>query len=74
VTSYYWGGQFPDIQGRFEVYIFDLIGGHCGADPTTVWGDVTDITLNSGTVGRTMYPRPGRNVAPCAPTAATGGQ
>ena len=70
VASYYYGGQFADIQGRFEVYIFDLIGGHCGQFPSTTWGDVTDITFNSGTVGRTMYPRPGRNVAPCTTAAA----
>ena len=69
VASYYWG-PLPDIQGRFEVYIFDLIGGHCGANPTTTWGDVTDITLSSGTVGRTMFPRPGRNVTSCATAAA----
>ena len=25
-----------------------------------VWVDVTDITISSGTIGRTMYPRPGR--------------
>jgi hypothetical protein len=74
VVSYYYGGAFPDIQGRFEVYIFDVIGGHCGSDPSTVWGDVTDITFNSGTVGRTMYPRPGRNVAPCAAAAASPAQ
>jgi len=61
VASYYWG-PLDGIQGRFEVYIFDLIGGHCGSNPSTFWGDVTDITLSSGTVGRTMYPRPGRNV------------
>jgi hypothetical protein len=36
-----------------------------------VWNDVTDVTISSGTIGRTMYPRPGRAVAPCAATAAT---
>lgn len=73
VVSYYYGGAFPDIQGRFEVYIFDVIAGHCGPTPSVIWTDVTDITFNSGTVGRTMYPRPGRTVAPCA-TASTAGQ
>ncbi len=70
VASYYYGGQFQDIEGRYEVYIFDIIGGHCGSNPFTVWTDVTDITNSSGTVGRTMVPRPGRVVAPCATTAA----
>jgi hypothetical protein len=42
-----------------------MIGGYCGANPFIVWNDVTDITFSSGTLGRTMYPRPGRNVTPC---------
>ena len=71
VVSYYWG-PLPDIQGRFEVYIFDVIGQHCGANPSVVWNDVTDITLSSGTVGRTTFPRPGRNVT--ATSCATAGQ
>lgn len=67
VVSYYYRPEEVDIHGRAEVYIFDLIGGHCGPTPFTVWLDVTDITFSSGTLGRTMYPRPGRNVAvtPC---------
>ncbi len=71
VASYYYGGG-DDMQGQSAVYIFDLIGGHCGSDPSTVWVDQTDITNSSGTIGRTMYPRPGRNVGPCA--AASAGQ
>jgi hypothetical protein len=59
VVSYYYRGEYPDIQGRFEVYIFDIIAGHCGPTPSTVWLDVTDVTATQGTVGRTMYPRPG---------------
>ena len=61
VVSYFYGNG-DAIQGRQEVYIFDLIGGHCGSAPTIIWGDQTDLTINSGTIGRTMYPRPGRNV------------
>jgi hypothetical protein len=55
------------FQGSPQVYIFDIIGGHCGPSPFVVWHDVTDITFTSGTEGRTMYPRPGRNVTsvPC---------
>ncbi|MSO35566.1 MAG: hypothetical protein EXQ54_03940 [Acidobacteria bacterium] len=26
--------------------------GHCGASPSAGWNDVTDVTLNSGTIGR----------------------
>ena len=63
VASYFYRPETDvNIHGRSEVYIFDLIGGHCGPTPFVVWLDVTDITNSSGTLGRTMYPRPGRNV------------
>lgn len=62
VASYYYGQVTDTIHGRVEVYIFDLLAGHCGASPSPFWGDVTDITNSSGTIGRTMFPRPGRNV------------
>jgi hypothetical protein len=61
VASYFYGNH-TEFQGSPQVYIFDIISGHCGANPSTFWGDVTDITNQSGTIGRTMYPRPGRNV------------
>lgn len=35
-----------------QVYIIDVIGGHCGPTPSPAWNDVTDITYNSGTIGR----------------------
>jgi hypothetical protein len=69
VISYYWGGG-SNIEGSTQVYIFDLIGGHCGSSPSVVWNDVTDITFNSGTVGATTYPRRGRTVAACTSAAA----
>jgi hypothetical protein len=68
VASYFYRPETDvSIHGRAEVYIFDLISGHCGPTPAPFWGDVTDITFSSGTLGRTMYPRPGRNVTvtPC---------
>ena len=58
VVSYHWGAG--PSEGNSQVYIIDLIGGHCGSNPTVGWGDVTDITYNSGTLGRYMYRRPGR--------------
>lgn len=73
VVSYFWANG-DDINNRHEVYIIDIIGGHCGSNPSVVWNDVTDITISSGTIGRTMFPRPGRTVAPCTTTAATAGQ
>ena len=47
----YHHGPGPDF-GSTDVYIIDTIGGHCGANPSPTWIDVTDVTFNSGTVGR----------------------
>ncbi len=38
--------------GSTDVYIIDIIGGHCGANPSPTWIDVTGVTLQSGTIGR----------------------
>jgi hypothetical protein len=69
VVSYYYRPDPNAFQGSDAVYIFDLIGGHCGSNPSVIWNDVTDITFQSGTLGRTMYPRPGRvvDLSSCAP-------
>jgi len=67
VVSYYYRPDPNAFQGNADVYIFDLIGGHCGAQPSVIWNDVTDVTFSSGTLGRTTYPRPGRVVPPCTP-------
>ena len=69
--SYFWGNH-DGFNGSTQVYIFDIISGHCGASPSTFWGDVTDITYSSGTVGRSLYPRPGRDVTPTTCAAAAG--
>lgn len=50
VVDYHWGRG--DDEGSTEVYIIDIIGGHCGGNPYPIWNDVTDATYNSGTVGR----------------------
>ena len=50
VVAYHYGPG-PD-QGSTEVYIIDIIGGHCGPTPSPIWNDVTGITLSSGTIGR----------------------
>lgn len=50
VITYHYGPG-PD-QGSTDVYIIDIIGGHCGPTPSPIWNDVTDITVNSGTIGR----------------------
>ncbi|HEX6162453.1 MAG TPA: hypothetical protein VFZ31_03745 [Vicinamibacterales bacterium] len=67
VVSYYYRPDPAAFQNSDAVYIFDIIGQHCGANPSVVWNDVTDITFNSGTIGRVYYPRRGRVVAPCTP-------
>ena len=51
IVAYNWGNQ-PD-EGTTNVYIIDILLNHCGsggAFPT--WIDQTQVTLNSGTIGR----------------------
>ena len=58
VITYHYGAG--SSQFSTAVYIIDVMGGHCGATPTPGWNDVTAVTVNSGTVGMSIYPRPGR--------------
>ena len=64
VVSYFWANG-DNINNRHEVYIIDIIGGHCGSTPVTAWNDVTGETERQNAIGRTMYPRPGRSVVSC---------
>jgi hypothetical protein len=50
VVAFNWGTN-PD-ESTVDAYIWDVIGGHCGPNPGPNWGDVTDITLSSGTTMR----------------------
>ena len=50
VVDYHWGRG--DDESSTEVYIVDIIVGHCGANPSAGWNDVTDVTFGSGTIGR----------------------
>ncbi|MDH4063239.1 MAG: fibronectin type III domain-containing protein, partial [Acidobacteriota bacterium] len=44
-------------EGTTNVYIIDVIGGHCGGNPQPAWIDVTEATRNGGTIGRwTLQP------------------
>ena len=43
--------------GSTDVYIIDIISGHCGPDPGPAWIDQTEATANSGTIGRWIFPR-----------------
>ena len=61
VVDYYYGPDLPgaDYEGRTEVYIIDVISGHCGPDPGTTWIDQTEVTRLGGTIGRwTLQPLP----------------
>jgi len=50
VVTYHYGSG-PDANST-DVYIIDIIGGHCGPTPSPFWSDVTDVTIQSGTIGR----------------------
>ncbi|BCS33288.1 hypothetical protein TBR22_A25150 [Luteitalea sp. TBR-22] len=50
VVDYNWGSERDE--GTTNVYIIDIMGGHCGSNPTPAWIDQTDVTLRSGTIGR----------------------
>jgi hypothetical protein len=44
-------GSGPD-ENTTEVYIIDVIFGHCGGNPGPNWADVTGATREAGTIGR----------------------
>ncbi len=50
VVAYHYGSGSD--QGTTNVYIIDIIGGHCGSAPTAGWIDVTSVTANAGSIGR----------------------
>jgi hypothetical protein len=50
VVNYHFGAG-PD-ENSTDVYIIDVIGGHCGSNPTPNWQDQTRATRDAGTIGR----------------------
>ncbi|MEW6319910.1 MAG: hypothetical protein AB1635_02355 [Acidobacteriota bacterium] len=50
VVAYHFGSG-PD-EGSIDVYIIDVIGGHCGPSPAPSWNDVTEATRLGGSIGR----------------------
>lgn len=50
VVTYHYGSG-PSLNST-EVYIIDVIGGHCGSNPFPAWIDVTGVTASQGTTGR----------------------
>lgn len=49
VVDYHYGSGERELST--DVYIIDMIVGHCGDDPQPGWTDVTQATLDGGTVG-----------------------
>ena len=57
VIDYHWGSGTRE--GSTDVYIIDIIVGHCGDSPSTGFLDQTEATAMAGTVGRwTVAPLP----------------
>jgi hypothetical protein len=55
VVTYHFGAG-PD-EDSIDVYIIDMIGGHCGDSPSWNWEDVTEVTAERGAIGRwTLQP------------------
>jgi hypothetical protein len=49
VVDYHYGDGVSE--GSTDVYIIDMIVGHCGDNPQAGWIDVTQATLDAGTIG-----------------------
>jgi hypothetical protein len=49
IVNYNYGSESDE--GTRQVYIIDMIGGHCGPNPSWAWIDQTDATRNAGTIG-----------------------
>lgn len=52
IVTYFYGPEGTEMENDVRVYIFDIIGGHCGGNPGPNWEDVTDKTRAAGTIGR----------------------
>ena len=50
VVAYNWGPGRDE--GTTNVYIIDVIVGHCGSNPAPAWIDQTGVTAQQGTIGR----------------------
>ena len=50
VVDYHYGAG--PAEGSTDVYIIDIIGGHCGPSPSPEWIDQTSATAASGDIGR----------------------
>jgi hypothetical protein len=50
IVDYHWGRGGDE--NSTEVYIVDVIIGHCGDNPSPAWIDQTDATYHGGSIGR----------------------
>ena len=50
IVDYHWGRGGDE--NSTDVYIVDVILGHCGDNPSPAWIDQTDATRHGGTIGR----------------------
>lgn len=50
VVTYHFGSGADE--NSTNVYIIDVIGGHCGGNPGPNWQDQTEATRRAGTIGR----------------------
>lgn len=49
VVDYHYGAGSDE--GSEQVYIIDMLVDHCGTNPHPGWNDVTQVTLDAGTIG-----------------------
>jgi len=52
IVNYYWGPEGENMRNSTRVFIIDIIGGHCGSNPSAFWQDQTYATYGFGEVGR----------------------
>jgi hypothetical protein len=50
VIDYHYGAGGDE--GSANVYIVDIISGHCGSSPSPAWADMTEVTRQAGAIGR----------------------
>ena len=52
IVNYYNGPEGSQMRNSTQVRLYDIIGGHCGGNPSPFWVDQTAATRAAGTVGR----------------------
>ena len=52
IVNYYSGPEGSQMLNSTQVRIYDIIGGHCGGNPSPFWVDQTAATRQKGDIGR----------------------